>query len=111
MGLYFSNDDPVVRDRGENCDEGWPRRARTELSKTFRKEVGGAAEILKEKWPNFGSLFSVIPCSMRMKWAVVVGTLAVLAVGTSLAGFTGKDELVFPEHYREWVWLTSGLGM
>jgi cytochrome P460 len=25
--------------------------------------------------------------------------------------FTGKGEMIFPEHYREWVWLSSGLGM
>ena len=24
---------------------------------------------------------------------------------------TAKGEMVFPEHYREWVWLSSGLGM
>ena len=58
---------------------------------------------------------------MRIRWFVTVGFLSLLVVASSLAGgradsdeplrFTAKGEMIFPEHYREWVWLTSGLGM
>jgi hypothetical protein len=53
-------------------------------------------------------------------WFVIAG-LSLLAVASTLAGgfaaddeplrFTAKGEMLFPEHYREWVWLSSGLGM
>jgi hypothetical protein len=57
---------------------------------------------------------------MRLKWFVISG-LSLLVVASSLASgffeqdqplrFTAKAEMLFPEHYREWVWLSSGLGM
>ena len=46
---------------------------------------------------------------MRMKWFAAAG-LSLLAMGKELS-YTDKGEMVFPEHYREWVWLSSGLGM
>jgi hypothetical protein len=58
---------------------------------------------------------------MRMKWLVTAGLFCLLVGGFSFAGrladggealrFTANGEMLFPEHYREWVWLTSGLGM
>ena len=54
-----------------------------------------------------------------LKW--LIGAVSVLAIGSLLAArfpgddnqlrLTDKGELPFPEHYREWVWLSSGLGM
>ncbi len=51
----------------------------------------------------------------------IIGFVSLLVVASWLAGgradsgepprFTAKGEMMFPEHYREWVWLTSGLGM
>jgi hypothetical protein len=46
---------------------------------------------------------------MRMKWFAAAG-LSLLAMGKELS-YTDKGEMIFPEHYREWVWLSSGLGM
>jgi hypothetical protein len=58
---------------------------------------------------------------MRVKWLITAGLLCMLAVASSLAGrfadgdeplrFSAHGEMLFPEHYREWVWLSSGLGM
>ncbi len=52
---------------------------------------------------------------MRMKWIAVGGLLlATLASGFPKDDglrFNGKGEMIFPENYREWVWLSSGLGM
>ena len=58
---------------------------------------------------------------MRIKGFVIAGLLLMVVVASSMAGrfagsdeplrFTEKGEMVFPEHYREWVWLTSGIGM
>ena len=51
----------------------------------------------------------------KKRWLVAaVGLAGLLAVcSASGAGkFAGGDATMeFPEHYREWVWLTSGLGM
>jgi hypothetical protein len=57
---------------------------------------------------------------MPLKWVFITGSL-LTAVCASLAygflqqdeplRFTAQGEMVFPEHYREWVWLSSGLGM
>jgi len=57
----------------------------------------------------------------KRKWLVVIGLVSLLAFSASMAGrlpegdealrFTAHGEMVFPEHYREWVWLTAGLGM
>jgi hypothetical protein len=52
--------------------------------------------------------------NMGMRWMAVAGVLLVGAAGATTdeaLRFTGKGEMIFPEHYREWVWLTSGLGM
>jgi cytochrome P460 len=51
-----------------------------------------------------------------MKWIASSGILlAALALGffqkDEALRFNGNGEMIFPEHYREWVWLTSGLGM
>ncbi len=51
-----------------------------------------------------------------MKRITVAGILlATLAPGffqpDEALRFNGKGEMVFPENYREWVWLSSGLGM
>ena len=53
---------------------------------------------------------------MRMKWMVVGGLLlGTMAQGFFQGGealrFNTKGEMIFPENYREWVWLSSGLGM
>jgi hypothetical protein len=58
---------------------------------------------------------------MRKKRLVLFGFVSLLVVASSLAArmsdgdeplrFTKQGEMVFPEHYREWVWLSSGLGM
>ena len=85
------------------------------------KKWAAVREFSKKNGPNFWGSVSVLLCGMRRKWVITIGMLSLVTVGTSLAGrmgggdeplqFTGKGELVFPEHYREWVWLTSGLGM
>jgi len=53
-------------------------------------------------------------------FVVTVGLLA-LVTGVAVTGqtpqpqnqprYTANDELVMPENYREWVWLSSGIGM
>ncbi len=55
---------------------------------------------------------------MRLKVIVLLPLLAVcvlLANGLFQSDdslrFNGKGEMLFPTHYREWVWLSSGLGM
>jgi len=53
---------------------------------------------------------------MRMKEIMVAGLLlATLAGGffqkDEALRFNTKGEMIFPENYREWVWLSSGLGM
>ena len=58
---------------------------------------------------------------MRARPFVLLGCISLLAIASSLAGrladsdealrFNQKGELLFPEHYREWVWLSTGLGM
>jgi hypothetical protein len=55
---------------------------------------------------------------MRLK---LIGLFALFAVCAALAKglfqqddalrFNNQGEMIFPEHYREWVWLSSGLGM
>jgi len=55
---------------------------------------------------------------MRFK---IVAVLPLLAACAALANgffqrdgslrFNNQGEMLFPEHYREWVWLSSGLGM
>jgi hypothetical protein len=57
---------------------------------------------------------------MRIKW-FLIGCLCLAALASSVASgffagdealrFTAKGEMLFPEHYRDWVWLSSGLGM
>lgn len=54
---------------------------------------------------------------MRRKRVVILGLLLLVGVAFSFAGsdeplrFTKQGDMIFPEHYREWVWLSSGLGM
>jgi hypothetical protein len=55
---------------------------------------------------------------MRLKLLAALPSLAVCAVlangffqNDEALRFTGKGEMIYPDHYREWVWLTSGLGM
>ena len=49
--------------------------------------------------------------------SVLLLTLAVVAFAAKSderdqpLRFTAKGEMVFPEQYREWIWLSSGLGM
>lgn len=55
-----------------------------------------------------------------MRFKSLASVLSLLSMASSLPGradndeplrFTSKGEMLFPEHYREWVWLSSGLGM
>jgi hypothetical protein len=52
---------------------------------------------------------------MRIKWIAVSGLLlAAVTAGfqkNDALRFSGKGEMIFPGNYREWVWLSSGLGM
>jgi hypothetical protein len=52
---------------------------------------------------------------MGLKWTAVAAVgWATLASGfekNDALRLNGKDEMIFPENYREWVWLSSGLGM
>jgi len=53
---------------------------------------------------------------MRTRGTAVAGLLlATLALGffqkDNALRLNGKNEMIFPENYREWVWLSSGLGM
>jgi hypothetical protein len=57
----------------------------------------------------------VIHSTMRFKWCIVVAFGLCMASGFAEQDgplrFNAKGEMLFPEHYREWVWLSSGLGM
>jgi hypothetical protein len=53
---------------------------------------------------------------MRVKWLAVAGILLTAAARgffqkEDALRFNGKGEMIFPDNYREWVWLSSGLGM
>jgi hypothetical protein len=55
---------------------------------------------------------------MNLKLAALLPVLAILGGGAhgffqndEALRFNGKGEMIFPEQYREWVWLSSGLGM
>jgi hypothetical protein len=55
---------------------------------------------------------------MLLKMIAVLPFLALCAVlanglfqNDDSLRFNSKGEMIFPAHYREWVWLTSGLGM
>ena len=59
---------------------------------------------------------------MRRIWTFVFSTVTIAAaIGLRLAGqstpeageprFLAHNELERPDNYREWVWLSSGLGM
>ena len=55
-----------------------------------------------------------------LSFVITVGLIA-LVTGVAVTGqtpqpqnpprYTANDELIMPENYREWVWLSSGLGM
>jgi hypothetical protein len=55
------------------------------------------------------------------KFLLLFSAIAILAVSVLSAPaqqsnesgpqFTKDNELVRPDHYREWIWLSSGLGM
>jgi Cytochrome P460 len=51
---------------------------------------------------------------MKTFLSIALGTATVavlLAQSSDTPQFTGKDELVVPNDYREWIYLSSGLGM
>jgi hypothetical protein len=52
---------------------------------------------------------------MRLMWFIVAGFSLLVAGGFASNDeplrFNARGEMLFPEHYREWVWLSSGLGM
>src|ERR1700722_56644 len=50
---------------------------------------------------------------MRLKCLVVAAFCLVPAFSKDQGSlrFTSKGEMIFPADYREWVWLSSGLGM
>ncbi len=67
----------------------------------------------------FRAEISCYKSRMRKK-RFVLGGLWLAAASYAASGFldseeplrfTAKGEMLFPEHYREWTWLSSGLGM
>lgn len=43
--------------------------------------------------------------------AMFIFAVSGLSEEDNALGFTAKKEMIFPSHYREWIWLSSGLGM
>jgi hypothetical protein len=48
---------------------------------------------------------------MRFVCFTLAAALLMAAQDSSLLSYTKDGKLTFPENYREWIWLSSGLGM